>query len=169
MAKTKPKTKSKSSNKPKALGKLHFLSFKSLMAIAFAVLIAAGGTVWMNSSYAYSPIDENPWRQECPDSSIARRGSSSYACAKRVQWYLRQKDWNSGYWGWPKLAYSCANIAYDGAFGPATEAALKYYQSTHYYKSGSSFPRLSADGIAGPKTWNSFSYGYRWNNTPEPC
>jgi zinc D-Ala-D-Ala carboxypeptidase len=44
--------------------------------------------------------------------------------------------------GW---AASGQNIAIDGAFGPATEAALKRFQSAY---------GLSADGVAGPNTYS---------------
>ncbi len=44
--------------------------------------------------------------------------------------------------GW--VAYG-ENLALDGSFGPATEAAVKRFQSAY---------GLSADGIAGPNTYN---------------
>lgn len=62
---------------------------------------------------------------------ILKRGDRGEAVAE-LQRRLRRED---------------LDIAVDGAFGPATELALKVYQAGQ---------RLKSDGIAGPLTWAQF-------------
>jgi peptidoglycan hydrolase-like protein with peptidoglycan-binding domain len=57
---------------------------------------------------------------------------------------------NSPYVSWAKLLQldlnkSGAGLVVDGAFGPATDAAVRHLQSAH---------GLTADGIVGPATWH---------------
>lgn len=61
------------------------------------------------------------------------RGSSD-PCVKVLQRVLNEK--------------AAAGLAEDGAFGPATEAAVRTYQGDH---------GLAVDGVAGPATWRSLT------------
>src|SRR3954468_8734956 len=60
---------------------------------------------------------------------VLRRGAKGED-VKRLQALLRSH-------GFP-------NLAVDGDFGPATEAAVRRFQSEH---------KLAVDGIVGPQTW----------------
>jgi peptidoglycan hydrolase-like protein with peptidoglycan-binding domain len=60
---------------------------------------------------------------------VLRRGAKGED-VKRLQALLRSH-------GFP-------NLAVDGDFGPATEAAVRRFQSEH---------KLVVDGVAGPQTW----------------
>ena len=63
------------------------------------------------------------------DHPVLQQGAQG-AAVKRLQSLLRSQ-------GSPDLAV-------DGDFGPATEAAVKHFQSSH---------KLTVDGIVGPQTW----------------
>jgi peptidoglycan hydrolase-like protein with peptidoglycan-binding domain len=169
MAKTK-NTK-KSSKNSKGLSRLHFLSFKSLMAIADALIFAAGGLWYTGTSNAASGLDQNPYKYACSDGTIIREGSRGN-CVKRAQWYLRQRDTHTA--NFNSVGQSCDNrVAVDGVYGPITRDAVYRFQAYRASDGDRHLDRnrvpLSADGVVGPKTWGSWSYGYRWKNTPEPC
>ncbi|THA26432.1 peptidase M15 [Streptomyces sp. RKND-216] len=95
-------------------------------ALAAAMLVAGGVTV--NVATAEPAVADScyTWNRNL---SRGASGSDVAQLQERIA-------------GW---AASGENIAIDGAFGPATEAALKRFQSAY---------GLSADGVAGPNTYS---------------
>ncbi len=111
-------------------------------------------TAWWGNPYHYSSTgsitttpststatSSNPYTAYCPTGSEQTVGYG-YAtfgnCVKKLQWDLNH--------------IQGAGLAIDGSFGPATDAATKTYQSRH---------GLTADGVAGPRTWGSLDTYYR--------
>lgn len=71
----------------------------------------------------------NPYA--CPKHPVVQLGSQG-DCVKRAQWFVNHKH--------------KAGLQIDGDFGPATEKAVKRYQSVR---------NLTVDGVIGPQTWKS--------------
>jgi hypothetical protein len=160
MAKTKTKNRSKTSKKPKVLGRLQFMQFKHLIGIAFIMVVIAGGLTFTGISSAASIVSS----YSCSSVNPTLRYGSSGSCVRRLQWALDQQD--SYYYYYPRIDYSfarswtCPYLSVDGSFGPKTLAAVKDYQRIH---------GLDIDGIVGPKTWASL-YDHRYYDTrPHSC
>lgn len=87
------------------------------LGISALLLLVAGATLTMNLIGVHAAS----WL-------VYQKGSSGEN-VRSIQYMLRQRG---------------SNITADGDFGPATEAAVKSFQSAHH---------LSADGVVGANTW----------------
>jgi hypothetical protein len=80
-------------------------------------------------SFYYSNLGIDTWSGSTCSWPLVQRGATGYR-VQTVQYLLNARG---------------ANLTVDGAFGPATESAVRSFQSAH---------GLTGDGIVGPQTWS---------------
>lgn len=119
----------------------------------------------------------NPWWDDSTSTATSRTNGAAagswapgktYSCkVRRVHGRLTagysQSDngeYQESAHGWPVVEAQCLLTArgfspggVDGVFGPATESAVKRFQSKHRQDPGPDQPPLAVDGIIGPHTW----------------
>jgi peptidoglycan hydrolase-like protein with peptidoglycan-binding domain len=115
---------------------------KILIGVLVAIILAAIG-VYGYLSFAGGPCRGLPKANVmgCP---TVKKGSKDKATVKVLQKSLNQFCKQS-------------DITADGKFGDKTVSRLKGYQKAR---------KVSADGIAGKKTWNKMEEDYVYGNTP---